>query len=257
MRFLSLKSFIFFIVTAFAVSSCTNKTEQFETEPLSDYINLQAGKYITYRVDSLVYTDFGRSQEYHYYQQKHVIDAQITDMLGRVSYRVFRYIRDTAGLEPWRPNGTYMITPLTDQVEIIEDNMRFLRLHLPIREGYNWKGNRYLPPNPYDYISVDNSYDDAMVDWDYVYDRFETSVTHRNKTYTDVWTVESADETFNVPVVVFDSYGSLIRSVDKYSKNIGLVYREYTLWEYQPNVGQPGGPFKTGFGLTMWMIDHN
>jgi hypothetical protein len=257
MRFLSLKLFILFIITAFAVTSCTKKTEEFTTEPLSDYLKPQPGKYITYRVDSLVYTDFGRDMEYHHYQQKHVIDIQMTDLLGRVSYRVYRYIRDTAGLEPWRPNGTYMITPLTDQIEIIEDNMRFIRLHLPVREGYNWKGNRFLPPNPYDYLSIDNSYDDAIVDWDYVYDRFENSLIYRNQTYTDVWTIESADETFNVPVVAFDSYGSLIRSVDKYAKNIGLVYREYTLWEYQPNIGQPGGPFKTGFGVTMWMIDHN
>jgi hypothetical protein len=257
MRFLPLRLFILFIITAFVISSCSNKTEQFETELLSDYIKLQPGKYITYRIDSLVFTDFGRSVEYHKYQQKHVIDAQITDNLGRISYRVFRYIRDTAGLQPWQPNGSYLITPLTDQVEIVEDNFRFIRLHLPIREGFSWKGNRYLPDNPYDYLSVDNSYDDGMVDWDYFYDRFETSLSYRSKIYTDVWTIESADETFNVPVLIPDSYGSRIRSVDKYAKNIGLVYREYELWEYQPNIGLPGGPFKTGFGLTMWMIDHN
>jgi hypothetical protein len=257
MRFLSLKSFSLLLVIIFAGSSCSNKTEQFEAEPVTDYLNPQVGKYITYRVDSLVYTDFGRNFEYHKYQQKHVIDAQITDLLGRVSFRVFRYIRDTAGLQSWQPDGSYMITPLQDHVEIIEDNLRFVRLQFPVREGYSWKGNHYLPTNPYEYISTDNSYDDAMADWDYIYDHFDNSIAYRNKVYTDVWTVESADESFNVPVVIPDSYGSKIRSVDKYSKNIGLVYREYELWEYQPNIGQPGGPFKTGFGLTMWMIDHN
>ncbi len=31
----------------------------------------------------------------------------------------------------------------------------------------------------------------------------------------------------------------------------------YEMWEYQPNTGGSGGPYKTGFGITMWMIDHN
>ena len=45
-------------------------------------------------------------------------------------------------------------------------------------------------------------------------------------------------------------------SVEKYSKTIGLIYRQFILWEYQPNPSGPD-PYNTGFGVTMWMIDHN
>ncbi|HEY9663211.1 MAG TPA: hypothetical protein V6C65_32600, partial [Allocoleopsis sp.] len=81
--------------------------------------------------------------------------------------------------------------------------------------------------------------------------------SYKGNNYTDVYTVEEADESFNVPITSPGSYGSKSRSVEKYAKAIGLVYREYELWEYQPNTGGTGGPYKTGFGITMWMIDHN
>lgn len=263
MRFSPLKIFSLFIFTIFILSSCSDKTEQFETELLSEYMPLAPGKYITYRVDSLVFPDFGRSTAIHKYQQKNVADILVTDNLGRPSWRVFRYIRDSVDVtswtpaQPWVPNGSYLVTILPTEVEVIEDNLRFVKLHAPIREGYTWKGNSHIPFNPYDYVSTNNSYDDGLADWDYIYDHFDASLFYKGKTYTDVWTIEAADEAYNVPVTLPDSYGSRIRSVEKYSKSIGLVYREHELWEYQPNTGQPGGAYKTGFGVTMWMIDHN
>ena len=47
------------------------------------------------------------------------------------------------------------------------------------------------------------------------------------KIITDVFTVEQQDETQNVPNTDPTSYASQARSVEKYSKDIGLVYREY------------------------------
>jgi len=47
---------------------------------------------------------------------------------------------------------------------------------------------------------------------------------------------------------------------DKFAKTIGLVARDFIMWEYQPPA--PNSPpntlgFKTGFGIKMWMVDHN
>ncbi|MBS1656200.1 MAG: hypothetical protein JSU05_15210, partial [Bacteroidetes bacterium] len=38
--------------------SCGKKTEDFQTEAISDYVPLASGKYITYRLDSTVFTNF-------------------------------------------------------------------------------------------------------------------------------------------------------------------------------------------------------
>lgn len=255
MRFSSFPRLLFLALSSSFLFSC-NEKEELVTESLTDYMPLAAGKYITYRLDSLVFTNFGRSTEIHKYQVKHQVDALITDNLGRPAYRVFRFIRDSAGLQAWQPNGSYFITALADQVEVTDDNLRMIKLHLPIKDGYSWKGNRYLPLDPYGPL-FDISNDDNMSDWDYFYDGAPTSFSYQGKNYSNVLTTEQVDEVINVPITSPGSYAARSRMVERYSKTIGLVFRQFEIWEYQPNTGQPGGPFTTGFGVTMWMIDHN
>lgn len=241
---------------AITLFSCNEKTEVITTEALSDYLPLTVGKYITYRIDSLVFTNFGRVTETHKYQVKHQVDAQIVDNMGRTSFRVYRFIRDSAGTQPWVPSGSYFITPLPDQVEVIEDNLRFIKLHLPMSDGFSWKGNRYLPTDAYSPL-YNFSNDDNLEDWDFYYDGEPGSFSYRGINYSNVYSIEETNESFNVPITSPGSFATRSRAVEKYAKNIGLVYREYELWEYQPNPGGSGGPYKTGFGITMWMIDHN
>ncbi len=414
-----------------ALFSC-NEKEVFTTEPLEDYMPLTVGKYITYRVDSLVFTSFGRATEIHKYQVKHVIDAKITDNLGRTSYRVFTFIRDSVNATSWTPaqpwinSNTFYITPASDQIEVVENNLRFIKMHLPIRNNFTWNGGKYLPRDPYQPAGFSFSNDDDMQKWDYYYenlndvfvykqqplpnvlnivhvdDRFaiDTADVVNNKvtikqnstaTYirgnaTDTIIITASTPTFgndkliiynrsnqyaslnkiaippglalnyqysngkwfypNALTVVnnkvsiprdalisyifgtatdsikisvanidtaqtkkmticnrsnFDAYlnnvkippgfgrvleriigtnqwtyynnlnttfsgdpytdelppGSSNYSIEKYAKNIGLVYKQILMTEYQPNIGNPGGAFNIGFGVTMWMIDHN
>ncbi len=255
MRFSSIHRLFLLAISSLVFFSC-NEKEELTTASLNDYTSLAAGKYITYRLDSTVFTNFGRAIEVHKYQVKHQVDALITDNLGRPSYRVYRFIRDSAGLQPWQPNGTYFVTVLSDQLELIDDNLRVIKLHLPIKNGFSWKGNRHLPMDPFASL-YDFNNDDNISDWDFFYDGDPASFSYQGKNYSDVITVEQADEAFNVPIINNSAYASINRSVERYSKGIGLVYRDFILWEQQPNEGNPAGPSKTGFGLTMWMIDHN
>ena len=256
MRFNFLTTFLLSGFVCLLLISCSEKTEQLQTDQVADFVNLQPGKYITYRTDSLVFPNFGRNTATHKYQEKHLIDAQITDNEGRLSYRVFRFIRDSAGTQPWKNRGTYFITPVGDQLEVIEDNLRFVKLHMPIREGFSWKGNTHLGDNPYQTLYAFSN-DDDMPNWDFYYDNFAPTITYKGQTYNDVWTIEAAEENFHIPIVDPNLYATKTRAFERYARGIGLVYREYEMWEYQPNPGGTGGPFKTGFGVTQWMIDHN
>jgi len=255
MRLQSFTRFGLLAIIVLSLFSC-NEKEEFISDKSSDYLLLTPGKYISYRIDSLVFTNFGRTIETHRYQVKDQVDALVTDNLGRPSYRVFRYIRDSVGTLPWQPSGTYYVTVLSDQAELIEDNLRFIKLHQPIKDGYSWKGNKYLPTDPYG-SKFNFSNDDNMGDWDFYYDGASSSFSYQGNNYSNVYSVEQADEAFNVPITSPTSYAAKSRSVEKYSKTIGMVYREYELWEYQPNPGGAGGPYYTGFGIRMWMIDHN
>jgi len=238
-----------------ALNSCSDKEEVFETEPLSDYMPLQTGKYITYRLDSTVTTSFGVSLVTRSYQEKHVVDAEVTDNLGRPSFRVFRYLRNADGTGDWTPNGTYFVTNTGKEVELVENNLRFLKLFGAVREGNSWRGNLYLPDNPYAGQGFNIAVVDYMKNWEYYYAGTESSVDINGETYTDVLTVEEEDFVDNWPVTP-DVAGVNIRAFEKYAKNIGLVYRSHTILEYDPNTSG-STPTYNGFAVNMWMIDHN
>lgn len=411
--------------------SC-NEKEEFTTEPLEDYMPLTVGKYITYRVDSLVFTSFGRAAEIHKYQVKHIIDAKITDNLGRATYRVYTFIRDSVNATSWTPaqpwinSNTFYITPASDQIEVVENNLRFIKMHLPIRNNFTWNGNKFLPLDPYQPAGYSFNNDDGMQQWDYYYENLNDVFIYKQQPLPNVLNIVHIDERFAIdtadvvgnkvtirqnssatyirgnatdtiiitapaptpgndkliiynrsnqyaslnkivippglalsyqysagkwfypnPLTVvnnavsipryalvsyifgtatdsikinasnidtsqvkkttiynksnFDAYldnikippgygrifevvpatgkwtyynnintlldkdpytdelppGSSNYSIEKYARNIGLVYKQILMTEYQPNTGNPGGPFNIGFGVTMWMIDHN
>lgn len=236
--------------------SCEKETEEFQTDSLLDYTTLQTGKYITYRLDSTVFVNFGRDTEIHSYQEKHEVDVQITDNEGRTGYRIFRYLRDTAGLEPWKPTGSYIITPTTNTIEVIEDNLRFIKLVLPIKQDMTWKGHRFLPDEPYSTLySFQNDFD--MADWDYTYSALNETINLNGQTIDNVLTVDGINISSNVPVTDLNSYGFIDYMQDRYAKGIGLVYQEFIMWDYQPPNGSVATGYKTGFGVKRSMIDHN
>jgi hypothetical protein len=235
--------------------SCKKETESFQAEAISDYLPVHTGKYITYRLDSTIFTNFGTTTVVRSYQEKHQVDQQITDNEGRPTYRVFRFLRDTAGLQAWRPAGTFFITPGSNTIEVVENNLRMLKLAGPVKTDNSWKGNRFLPSDPFG-TNYSFSNDDNMADWDYTYTATGESLRINGTTVNDVITVQQINESANVPVTIPSAYGYINYAVDKYAKGIGLVYEELILWEYQPNPGGNGG-YKTGFGVKRSMIDHN
>ncbi len=238
----------------FSFNSCKKETEEFKTDSIADYMPLTVGKYITYRLDSTVWVNFGTVQQIHRYQVKHMVDAQVPDNLGRPSYRIIRYLRDSLGTQPWVENGTYFITPLADQAEVIEDNQRYIKLHLPFKIDTDWKGNKYLSDDPFaSLFTLEN--DNDMNQWDYNLESFQETTTIGNKNVNDVYTVFQIDDAFNAPVTDFSIVGLRTLAVEKYAKNIGLVARDFIMWEYQPASSQAA--HYTGFGIKMWMIDHN
>jgi hypothetical protein len=319
--------------------------DDFASDAVADYIPLTVGKYITYHVDSLVFTNFQREREIHSYQVKHVVAAQVTDNQGRLSYRIERYIRDAAGINPWAVNGNYMITVFDDRAEVIEYNLRFLRLLAPIKTGFSWKANKYLPSDPFESLGYSFSNDNGIKDWESTYTGINESIVLNQKPVNDVISILEIDE-YNIPdtiaiinnkaiipdspnlsnsiwvrglatdtvdvvmpkndawkkitlanstaqallldtiytpaglsrnyeygiknwtfgknrdgdivdtaVLVGPTYASRFLCTEKYAKKIGLVAREYELWEFQPNLAST--PTYAGFGIRMWMIDHN
>lgn len=121
------------------------------------------------------------------------MDAQTTDAAGRTTYQVVRLIRDIDGTKPWAPAGTYFITPTAKTMEVVENNWRFVKLALPINQGFSWKGNEYLPAKPYSGL-FNFSNDIQMEDWDYTIDSVNTTAQLNGNTFDHVIKITAAND---------------------------------------------------------------
>lgn len=248
-----------------SIISCTRTTENFESVQVAALLPLQPGKYITYRLDSLVFVNAGKLAQINRYQIRHVVEGQVRDNLNRVSWRVNTFLNDSLAAGPWVANGFYIVTPLEKSAEVIENNLRVIRIQLPVRERFTWRGNSYLPDRPYAGTFA-TSVDENMDLWDFTYQTVNQTERIGNRDIANVTTILHIDEARNVPMVTDTIYASREYSIDKYAQDIGLVYREHILWENQPRpraTGTPPNtittydPVRVGFGVKMWMIDRN
>lgn len=236
------------IITAITFNACKKSTDVLNTASVSAYYPLLVGKYITYNLDSTVFINFGTKDTVIKYQVKHQVDALITDNLGRPAYRIIRYIRKTAA-NAWAPDNTFMAVPTEFAVEFIENNLRYIKLKAPVRNGYSWKGNSYI-----DTYSL-NSEVKYLDDWDYIYDSLDVKLTLGALTIDSTLKVGQRNEIIGNPNDP-NSYSEINNSAEKYAKGIGLVYRNFLHVEYQPPTpGRVG--YKQGYGVRLTMIDHN
>jgi hypothetical protein len=242
------KQFLFLAIITVVFFSACKKSDVLETAVVSEYAPLQVGKYISYNLDSSLFINFGTKDTVISYQVKHQVDAQITDNLGRPAYRIIRYIRKTAA-NAWVPDNTFMAVPTDFAMEVIENNMRFLKLKGPIRNGYSWRGNTYI-----DTYSI-NSPVRYLADWDYTYDSVNVKQTIGAFTLDNTLKVAQRDEVIGNPADP-NSYHEINFGAEKYAKGIGLVYRKFLHVEYQPPTPGRGG-YKQGYGVKMTMIDRN
>jgi len=238
-------------VSALFFCACKKSSENFVSAPISDYYPLQVGKYITYSLDSTVFLNFGTVMAIKSYQVKHVVDAQITDNLGRPAYRIIRYIRKTPA-DPWVSDNTFMAISTELSMEFVENNFRYLKMKQPVKDGYSWKGNSYI-----DTYSL-NSAVKYLDNWDYYYDSLNLPAKIGALTIDSTLKVAQRDEVIGSPANP-NSYSERNIGEEKYAKGIGLIYRRFLHTEYQPPTpGHPAGAYSDGsYGVTLKMIDHN
>ena len=241
---------LFAFILALVLNACKKQTEDFAGALIEDYSPLIVGKFITYQLDTFKYLPFSLQDTTITYQVKNVIDALIDDNLGRPAYRIIRYIRKTSQ-NPWVPDNTFVAVNTGSSLEFIENNLRFLKLKLPIRDGYSWKGNSYI-----DTYSL-NSEVRYLDDWDYTYEDLNEPFTSGSIQVDSTLKVNQRDEVIGNPEDV-TSYSEKNFSTEVYAKSIGLVYQKFLHTEFQPATpGAPGAYSDGSYGVTLTMIDHN
>src|SRR3954465_6720087 len=97
------------IVSALFFSACKKET-QIDTAALSDYAPLEVGKYITYQLDSFRYLPFTLQGVTISFQAKYIVDAQVTDNLGRPAYRIVKQMRKNP-TDAWVNDNSFTAVP--------------------------------------------------------------------------------------------------------------------------------------------------
>jgi hypothetical protein len=229
------------------ICSC-NKSNPLVTDSPADYYPMHVGNYIIYRMDSLKYINVGSQDTLISYHAKEVVDDSITDNLGRLSYRIIRYLSDTTETAAWTPSIAYMVTPLKGSVEVVENNLRFIKLVTPVQDGISWLGNAYID------TKSDDSPVPYMDGWNYTYANTGLPFDVLAGTIPTTVTVNEANE---ISGLGDNSYTQTIYSAEIYGKNIGCIYKKFLYSVYQsPNVEYPQGA-TIGYGLTFNMVSHN
>jgi hypothetical protein len=237
------------------LSGCEKKNDGFTSDPVNDYMNLRVGKYIRYTLDSTRYVDFGTRDTIVSYQAKDTVVDTYTDNTNRQGFMVVRYLRDanSSNESDWVPNITYTVFPSRNNIEINEENFRYVKLALPVTEGFSWKGNGFLPTNPYEDM-FEFSNDEDIQTWDYTYQDVGFPLNLNNQNYDSTISILQMADSVNVGVP--NAPASKTYWIEKYAKNIGLVYKYVEMWEYQPP-NPPLSGYRHGFGIRMTILDHN
>jgi hypothetical protein len=209
--------------------SCKKETETetiddyaYKTERLAELIPLQVGKSITYQTDSTIFTNFGRDVEVHSYIERDTIDGMFTDGMGRTSYRITRFLQDLSKSKPAFSNGTYFVTPTSNTVEVNENNFRFVKVTIPVKQDATWKGNLYLRTDPYeDMFKFTNYLNIEMDKWDYAYTNLNDVFNYNGASLTGVVTVTGVNNSnYADTVTVTSSQANLSGKTTVYLRGI-------------------------------------
>jgi len=206
------KLFICFaLLTGILLLGCKEEIEEVNIDYGYDYFPTTIGSSLIYQVDSTIYDDFQDTVFTISYEVKEEIIATTAGLEGNPTYTIAHYERADAGIS-WdnvTPRIWYMSVS-DNTAERTEENLRFIKMVFPVREGQQWAGNEHIDTNDerltvfadweYEYLSVDEPYALETLN-------FDTTVTVFQQDFSTL-----KDKVFGQEV---------------YAKGIGLVYREF------------------------------
>ena len=201
-----------------------NETEIFALQG-KDYYPLAIGKTMTYDLDSIIYDPIlsgGIKIDTTRWQIRAIIKDTFRDNEAVLQYRIDRFER-IRGKTDW--HIAKVVTAAITQNQAIgqEDNLRFIKFPLVFGENTTW--NTAIFNDSAKIIIAGETLDLFSKKWSSKVVSFGKKETIGTKTFEDVLTVLSQT---SATILTEKRY-----LLEKYAKNIGLVYREYHVLDTQ------------------------
>ncbi len=237
-----------YLTLAVLALGCSEK-QSLSLVSVEELYPIKVGKTFIYRLDSTILANANQNLITKSYLAKDSVESNFLDLQGRNSFRIFRYIRDIAQTKPWQYSFTYAATVANNRVEFVDNNLRFITLASPVGINTQWGGTQLIntiSPSPFAFYGG----------WNFEYQNIDEPFTTLKGVIQNTYTVFHQDET--LPNVPFNANNYQERSASKevYAKGIGLIYKEFIRWQYQP----PSAPNKFyqegSYGIKLNLIDY-
>ncbi len=194
------------------MTACDDELEEVPLGQDVEYLPTQEGHTLTYQVDTTFYDVFFDTVYTHSGQIREVFLGSNTDANGNEITQLAHYYRSDANQNvAWdkiTPRIWY-ISKNDQQIEKVEENLRFIKLSYPIIESQKWAGNSF--------IDTEDERWSYYRDWLYEYQNIGGAYTVNDQVYDNTVMVVQND--------FIDLYAANY-SVEVFAKDVGLIYKE-------------------------------
>ena len=231
---------LLFLSAILLFSACEENTLSVDDSYKSDYqyFPLEVGAWVVYDIEDINIDEPSAVFDTNYYQIKELVYSSFIDETENETYCINRYLRqDTSSL--WEIKDVWTAQFINQTAQKVEENIRYVKLSFPLKLNKTWNGNLY-------------NMLDTLNEYNYQLTQLHVEEVINNFTFDSVLTVTQILDT------------SLIHKdycIEKYAKNIGLVYKKDIRILSNQSGFDPSVPIehriKTGTIFTMKIYDYS
>jgi hypothetical protein len=199
------------------IASCKRENQNFTVNYQYSYYPLDSGHYVIYNVDSIQYNYNGvQTNDTIVYQEMQIIGDTFYDNQNRVNYYVDNYRRSDS-TQSWSFDRRWYAYRSTSppNLQLVEDDLRFIKLVFPPTANESWNGNIYIPPGN---INVPGDQYTVFDNWNYLYENTDTTFNINNLTLNNSIIVSEVNSA--------NLISETIRT-EAYAPNVGLIYQQW------------------------------
>jgi hypothetical protein len=196
--------FLILFVLVFIVACKKQEDKVPDYIKVDKYAGLEKGRFIIYQAIEINHTPATSTtviSDTFRYELKVVIEDTLTDDLGRISWKYLRYKRQNAQ-ENWALSDVWTTLLAAENLEIVEENQRIIKLKSPIKNSTAWNENIY------------NNLGESVVS----YEKINASFSLNSLSFDSTVTVNQGEERNLI---------SFVKKQEVYAKGVGMVYKYF------------------------------
>lgn len=193
-----------------------------------DFFPSDTGRYITYNVTEIIWNDFYNPPQIDtsYYQLKEFRESIYKDNEDRNCIRIERYQKNNDTLN-WELEDVWSACATNKWVEKTEENVKYMKLVFPLKEGTFWDGNLFNTNEEQEY-----SFEDVFRPYTINEQTFDSTVIVSQK---EEITLINRDLQYEI-----------------YARNVGMIYKRFLQVQTETS-----GEIKSGLDVTYEIKEWN